>query len=64
LWWFTGVRDFKRTIARTYPENWKRYILLDNMIKVSRIFRKQKSQDIIKNETEQLLQQYDEFNLD
>jgi hypothetical protein len=64
MWSFTGVRDFKRTVAKTYPENWKRYILLDNMIKVSRIFRKQKIQDFIKNETEQLLEQYDEFNLD
>jgi hypothetical protein len=64
LWMFDAVRDFKRTVAKTYPENWKRYILLDNMIKVSRIFRKQKMQDFIKNETEQLLEQYDEFNLD
>lgn len=64
MWSFTGVRNFKRTVAKTYPENWKKYILLDNMIKVSRIFRKQKIQDFIKNETEQLLEQYDEFNLD
>jgi hypothetical protein len=64
MWSFTGIRDFKRTVAKTYPENWKKYILLDNMIKVSRVFRKQKVQDSIKNETEVLLNQYDEFNLD
>lgn len=64
MWSFTGIRDFKRTVAKTYPENWKKYILLDNMIKVSRVFRKQKVQEYIKNETDILLNQYDEFNLD
>jgi hypothetical protein len=64
LWSFTGIRDFKRTVGKTYPTEWKKYLMVDNMVKVSRIFRKQSFMQFKKKETQNLLEEYDEFNLD
>lgn len=64
LWGFTGVRDFKRSVAKTYPVEWKKYVLVDNKIKISRLFRLEKFKHFKINETKELLKNYDEFNLD
>jgi len=64
LWGFVGVRDFKRTVGKTYPSEWKKYVMVDNMVKVSRIFRKQNYIQYKQKETKDLLDEYDEFNLD
>jgi hypothetical protein len=63
LWGFTAVRDFKRTVASTYPEQWKQYVMVDNLVKVSRIFRKQVYKEHIQKETLLRLEDYDEFDL-
>lgn len=64
LWGFTGVRDFKRTVGKTYPKEWKKYVMVDNMVKVSRIFRKESYIQHKEKEVKNLLEEYDEFNLD
>ena len=64
LWGFKGLRDFTRTVGQTYPQEWKKYIQMDNMIKASRLFRKHKFDQFKKTETIDLLKDYDEFNLD
>jgi len=64
LWGFKGVRDFTRGVGQSYPKEWKKYIQMDNMIKASRLFRKHKIDSIKKIETNDLLKNYDEFNLD
>lgn len=64
LWGFIGVRDFKRTVAKVYPQEWKKYIQVDNKLKISRLFRTQKFKHFKIQETAELLKQYDEFNLD
>jgi hypothetical protein len=64
LWGFKGVRDFTRTVGQTYPTEWKKYVQVDNMMKVSRLFRIQKSEHDKKIETLDLLEDYDEFNLE
>ena len=64
LWGFTGVRDFKRTVAKAYPQNWKKYVIVDNMMKVSKLFSLEIFNQYKTNETKELLQNYDEFNLD
>lgn len=63
LWGFTAIRDFKRTVAKVYPQEWKKYVQVDNMVRVSRLFRTQKYKLYKKEEAEQLIEQYDEFNL-
>ena len=64
LWGFKGVRDFTRTVGQTYPTEWKKYLLVDNYIKISRLFRIHKFKEFKKNETSMLLENYDEFNFD
>ena len=64
LWGFTGIRDFKRSVGKTYPKEWKKYVMVDNMVKVSRIFRKESYIQYREKEVKNLLEEYDEFNLD
>lgn len=64
LWGFTGLRDFKRSVAKSYPEDWKKYVQVDNKLKISRLFRLEKFKQFKTDETKELLKTYDEFNLD
>lgn len=64
LWGFTAIRDFKRGVAHTYPKEWKKYLVIDNMTVVSKLFRKQKYKQEKIDETKIRLDNYDEFNLD
>lgn len=64
LWGFVGLRDFKRTVAKVYPENWKKYVVVDNMMKISKLFRTENFKQYKTKETQNLLENYDEFNLD
>ncbi len=63
LWGFVGLRDFKRSVSKAYPIDWKKYVVVDNLLKVSRLFRKQKFKHEKKKETDLLLEDYDEFNM-
>ena len=62
LWGFKGVRDFTRMVGQTYPKQWKKYIQVDNLLKVSRLFRIEKFKHFKVDETIELLKNYDEFN--
>lgn len=64
LWGFKGVRDFTRTVGQTYPKEWKKYVQVDNLVKISRLFRIEKFKQMKTKETSELLKDYDEFNLD
>lgn len=64
LWGFKGVRDFTRAVGHTYPQEWKKYLQVDNMMKVSRLFRIYKDEHKRKEQTVISLKDYDEFNLD
>jgi hypothetical protein len=64
LWGFTGLRDFKRSVAKNYPKEWKKYVQVDNLVKISRLFRMEKFKQFKTDETTELLKNYDEFNLD
>lgn len=64
LWGFAGVRNFKRKLASVYPQEWKKYIQVDNMIRVSRLFRIEKYKQSKRTEDFVLIEKYDEFNLE
>lgn len=64
LWGFEAVRDFKRTMGKVYPEQWKRYVVMDNMFRASRLFRSLKYKQTKAEEESSTMDQYDEFNLD
>jgi hypothetical protein len=64
LWGFKGLRDFTRAVGKTYPKEWKKYVQVDNLMKISRLFRMEKFKQFKTVETADLLKTYDEFNLD
>lgn len=64
LWGFKGVRDFTRSVGKTYPTEWKKYVQVDDLIRVSKLFRIEKFKQAKTVETIDLLKDYDEFNLD
>lgn len=64
MWGFTAVRDFKRQVAKTYPVEWKKYVVVDNLQKVSKMFRTYRYREFQKKETEFNLLNYDELSFD
>jgi hypothetical protein len=65
LWGFEPVRDFKRAAAHNYPHQWKKYVVVDNMTKVSKIFRKNtyKHYIVAKERRDIENSNYDEFDM-
>lgn len=63
LWSFEPIRQFKRTVAKTYPENWKTYIQVDHTLKISALFRKAKVREYYKAEQERKLQEYNDLDI-
>lgn len=64
LWGFQGLRNFRRKVGEIYPVEWKKYVVVDNMVKASRLFRSLKFKHTKMEEASLLLEEYDEFNLD
>lgn len=64
MWGFQGIRDFKRTVAKTYPTEWKKYVVVDNLQKVSKLFRVHRHKEFQKKDTLDQLQYYNEFDFD
>jgi hypothetical protein len=64
IWGFKACRNFTRSVGRTYPENWKKYVQIDHTLKISKLFRKNSFKMIMKHKTEEDLSTYDEFALD
>lgn len=63
LWGFTAFRDFKRSVSKAYPQEWKKYVIVDNLTRISRLFRKEIFKDKLKKEAELLIETYDEFDM-
>jgi hypothetical protein len=38
LWQFVAVRQFKRAVAKSYPEKWRKYITMENKKKVAHMY--------------------------
>lgn len=62
LWEFKGHRNFTREVAKTFPENWNRYVQVDKNKHISRILKKEKAKEIAKI-LNPMPDNYDEFNL-
>tara|TARA_Y100001938_G_scaffold149545_1_gene236724 strand:- start:12 stop:533 length:522 start_codon:yes stop_codon:yes gene_type:complete len=42
LWQFNAVRQFKRTVAKIYPDQWRKYITVKNKFRVADMYKKDK----------------------
>ena len=41
LWQFTAIRQFKRAVAKKYPKQWKKYIVMGNKKRVADMYKKE-----------------------
>ena len=64
LWGFQAVRQFKRTVAQTFPENYMRYVQLTGTTRVSDIFSKVVDRKIETRKYNNSINEYNEFELD
>ena len=63
FWSFVACRDFKRLVAKTYPENWQMYIAADPTTKLQWAYSRSVYKEIKAKETAKALQNYNEFDL-
>lgn len=63
FWSFVACRDFKRSVAKTYPENWNIYVVVDATTKLRLIYHKTVQKQIVLNNEKKSLQDYNEFDL-
>jgi len=64
IWSFRGHRDFKRSVAKEYPKDWKKYIVPTSLYKVVEEYHKHRRKNHIKETTIKATQTYNEFDLD
>jgi len=62
-WKFVGCRDFKRTVAKTYPENWNMYVEIEPNKQVKLAYSKAIYKDIMLKKTNEALKTYNEFEI-
>jgi hypothetical protein len=64
IWTFVPCRYFKRSVAKEYPENWTKYVKVDDRMKVSRLYTKITYKNYLTELTNKNLVNYNEFDLD
>jgi hypothetical protein len=63
FWGFTACRDFKRSVAKAYPENWNMYLVVEPTAKIKLAYNKAKYKDYKATETIRALENYNDFDL-
>lgn len=61
LWFFRGHRDFKRSVAKEYPKDWKKYIVSRRMKGAAQIYKDEQIKHFLKKKVEEDLKTYNEF---
>ncbi len=63
FWSFVACREFKRAVAKTYPENWPMYVIADPKTKLQWAYSRSVYKEIKAKETAKALENYNEFDL-
>ena len=63
FWSFVACREFKRSVAKNYCDNWNMYIVVDSTKKLNTAYSKEFFKNKIKNENEKSLINYNEFDI-
>ena len=63
FWSFTACREFKRTVAKTYPINWNIYIVVDATKKLNMIYQNAMHKEYKIKETKKALESYNDFDI-
>lgn len=64
LWGFKPVRQFSRTVGQTYPEQYLKYVIVENNRRINEIFGKKVFKMEMEKLENEMLKTYDEFDLD
>ena len=63
FWSFVACREFKRTVAKAYPENWQMYVEANPQTKLQYTYGRTLYKNVILKNTEKELQKYNDFEL-
>jgi hypothetical protein len=63
FWSFIACRQFKRTVAKTYPENWNMYMAVESKEKIRKAYEKVYKKYVGKKLQEKGLETYKDFDL-
>ena len=63
IWNFVPCRTFKRAVAKTYPENWTKYVQVENNIRISKLYTALTLNHLEQKNTERDIQNYNEFDI-
>lgn len=65
LWKFKGSRDFTQHVSRIYREEWPRYLVIEEFMKISALLRSYKKDNLrMRNRAIEVSESYNEFDLD
>lgn len=64
LWGFKPVRQFSRSVGQTYPDQYLKYLVVDNKRRINEIFGKKAFKMDIEKQEKEMLKDYNEFDLD
>jgi hypothetical protein len=63
FWKFVACREFKRAVAKAYPENWQMYVMADPKIKIEHAYNKIRQKEFRTRQTAKELKSYNEFDI-
>jgi hypothetical protein len=63
FWSFVGCREFKRSVAKNYAENWNMYMQIDPNIKLKKAYAKAYQKDYSIKQTAKNIKDYNEFDI-
>jgi hypothetical protein len=63
VWGFSPVRQFSRTVAKHYPENFNKYLHVDDYKKINNVFRRKSIKMYLQQKDKITLETYNEFDL-
>lgn len=65
LWKFKGGRDFTKSVSAAYKEDWPKYVVVENYVKISSLYREAKiKHKRMKKNNLPIPDMYNEFDID
>jgi hypothetical protein len=63
FWGFTASREFKRSVSKTYPENWNIYVQVLPKAKIDKVYKNIFYKELINKINTNALKSYNEFDI-
>ena len=64
LWQFKGARNFTQHVHKTYPEYWKKYVMVENFEMINKYFKKNANRTYYAKKIQSDVLDYNEFEMD